>query len=470
MSNTASKWVAGLFIVGALGVGVPWSIGHKVESDFRAAIAAAPDHYPYPVSLLRYERGLFSSVAETQQMFDIGPDPDDITIDDDGNPVMPPSRLVPLTLHHAISHGPRLDGIRLVRFVNTLKLEGNLQKAVSRVFGTAEPVTLTVDIGFGGGASGALVSPAVDTTLPADGDAKASHILWSGLTGRFSMNGDHLIASLDAPGLKIDDNAFVIGPVTMKTDLTAVADTVWTGTFGSTFASFSANGAAGAVSLSDLHVDSDTTDTSGILHSGATVTFKEMRFNEVSVSDSRLRLMLDRIGTQALAELSRTLNRYTAQQAGKTPDATDLQRMFDAMKPSLAALATRQPIFAVEDLSFTSPQGKVQFSGQVQYLGDGNFEDFAVGTDVAAGAKLAAPLALIDLMLQMRASKAVIPGPDGEPIQLSAEQIAASAQASRDGAIAQGLLTVDGDRASTVVEFKGGTLTVNGKPLGAQPI
>ena len=470
MSTTAIKAVAGLVVVAALGLGLPYAIGMKIESDFRAAVAAAPDHYPYPLSLLRYERGLFSSVAETQQVLDLGPDTDDITIDDDGKPVMPPNRSLPLTLHHEISHGPRLDGLRLARFVNTVKLDGDLHEAVSRVFGTAEPVILSVDIGLGGGVSGTLVSPAVDTTLPADGDDKGSHLQWSGLSSSFSMSGNHLIGSLEAPGMKIDDNAFVMGPVAMKTDLTVVADSVWIGSFGSTFASFSVNGPAGEMSMTDMRVDSDTTDTAGKLKSGASFAIKDMRFNDVSVSDTKLRLVLDQIGTQAMSDLSRAVNRYTVEQGGKTAAPEDLQRMLAAIKPSLAAIAADQPIFAIEELSFTAPQGKVQASGKVQYVGDGNVEDFAFGTDVAADAKLAAPIALIDLMLTMQAAKAVVPGPDGEPVQLSPEQIAASAQASRDGAVAQGMLVVDGDRASTAVEFKAGALTVNGKALGAPPI
>ena len=470
MPNPAIKIVAGLVAVGALGIGLPWLIGQKIETDFRAAIAAAPDHYPYPLTLVRYERGLFSSVAETRHALDLGPDTDDIRIDDDGKPVLPPNRIVALTLLHRISHGPRLDGLRLARVVNTVALDGEWREAARTVFGDAEPVTLTVDIGLAGGLSGELLSPAIDTRLPGDGDAGGRHLQWSGISGRFSSAGDHLVGALDAPGLKIDDGAFAMGPVAVNTDLTAIADGIWTGSFGSSVASFSVKGPAGAATMTGIRLDSDTADKAGKLQSAATLSIGELQFNDTRVQDARLRMVLDQFRTRSLSDLSRALNRYNTEHSGKPVDHDEMQRMLAALKPSLAAVAADQPVFAIEDLSFSAPQGKVAFSGKLQYVGDANLDDFAAGADVAADASLAAPLALIDLLLQLQAANTVIPGPDGEAIELTPEQLAAAAQASRDAAIAQGLLRVDGDRASTVVEFKAGALTVNGKPLGAPPI
>ena len=470
MSNPAIKLVAGLAIVGALGVGLPWVIGQKIETDVRAAIAAAPDHYPYPVSLVRYERGLFSSVAETRHDLDLGPDADDFRIDDDGKPVLPPNRIVPLTVLHRITHGPWLDGLRLARVVNTVALDGEWREAARRVFGDVEPATLTVDIGLAGGLSGELLSPAVDTRLSGDGDGGGRHLQWSGISGRFRQAGDHLLGTLEAPGLDLDDGAFAMGPVAVKTDLTMIADGIWTGRFDSSFASFGFKGPAGAASMTGMRLDSETADSAGKLKSTATLSISELQFNDTRVRDARLRMVLDQFGTRALSDLSRALNRYNTQQSGKPVDSDEMQRLLVALKPSLAAVAADKPVFAIEDLSFTAPQGALAFSGKVQYVGDANLDDFAAGTDVAAEARLAAPLALIDLLLQLQAASTVIPGPDGEPIELSPEQLASAVQTSRDAAIVQGLLRIDGDRASTVVEFKAGALTVNGRPLGAPPI
>lgn len=470
MSNPVIKPLVGLAIIGALGVGLPWVIGRKIETDVRAAIAAAPDHYPYPVSLVRYERGLFSSVAETQQRFDLGPDPDEITIDDDGKAVLPPNRIVPLTLLHRISHGPRPDGLRLARFVNTVKLDGDWREAARRLFGDAEPVTLTVDLGLAGGVRGELVSPAIDTQLPPDDEddqEDARHLQWSGIRGQFSKSGPRLVGMLDAPGLRIDEDALVVGPATINADLTAIADGIWAGTFSSRLETVRTEGQEGAASLKGIRLDADTVETNGKLTSTTTMAVDELLLDDVKVSDARLRMVLDRLGTQSLSELSRALNRYTAQHNGKPVDGDEAQRMLAAIQPSLAAAAAEQPIFAIEDLSFTAPQGKLQLRGKVQYVGDGNLDDFSVAGDVAADLSLEAPVALIDLLLRQQAAKAKIPGPDGEPGSLHPDQIAASAQASRDDAVNKGLLTLDGDRASTAITYKDGALTINGKTLGA---
>ncbi len=470
MTHTAIKAVAAIGIIGAVAVGGPYLIGQQIESDFRAAIAAAPDHYPYPITLVSYQRGLFSSVAETRQVIDIGPDSDDITIDDEGNPVIPPNRLIPVSFHHEIGHGPRLDGLRLTRFVNTLKFEGDALAAVRRIFGDSEPATLTVDVGFGGDISGSLVSPAVDTPLPAGEDSEGGRLQWSGLTSDFSVRGKHVVGALDAPGLNFGDGKVVMGPVTAKADMTIVTDGVWIGNFNNTFASMSVAEPNFAFSMKDIRIDSDTTDTAGQLKSGATFAIKEMLFNDVRVDDTRMRLVLDRLDTQAMSAFSRALNRFTAEQGGKTAGVEELPQMLAVMKPSLAAAAAGQPLFAIEELSFTAPQGKVRMEGRVQYVGDADIEDFAVATDVVASAKVEAPMPLIELLLQLQTAKTVIPGPDGAPVRLSPEQIAATTQASRDGMVAQGLLIVDGDRARSEIEFKGGALTVNGKALGAPAI
>ncbi|WP_439641007.1 YdgA family protein [Nevskia sp.] len=469
MSHPIVKPLAGLVITAALGVGLSWVIGRRIEADIRALIAEAPDHYPYPVRLLRYERGLFSSVAETEHRYDLGPDPGAITVDDNGQAVLPPNRIVPLTLLHRISHGPRLDGLRLARIINTVKFDGDLQDRTRRLFGDAEPVQLTVDLGIGGGISGELLSPAVDARLPGDGDAASRHLQWSGIRGRFDISGDHVVGSLDAPGLDLDDGGVVMGPVAVKTDLTLIADGVLIGRVGSSFASFSHKGPAGVVALSGIHIDADTADSDGQLKSTTTMAIRELRFNDTRVSDAQLRMVFDRFGTQAMSDLSLAINRFSAQQVGKPADEAQAQQMLAAIKPSLAAAAADQPIFAIEDLSFTAPQGKLQFSGKVQYVGDANLDDFTIRTDVAADAKLAMPVALIDLLLTLQAAKVVVPGAHGEPVHLSPEQIAAFARSNRDGAVAKGMLVVEGDLASTAVQFRDGALIVNGKPFGAAP-
>lgn len=66
--------VAAFAIAACAAVAVPYVIGLRVESAFRDAIAAAPAHYPYPVTLVHYRRGLFSADAVTRHDITLGPD------------------------------------------------------------------------------------------------------------------------------------------------------------------------------------------------------------------------------------------------------------------------------------------------------------------------------------------------------------------------------------------------------------
>lgn len=459
----AHKALAALGITAAAVLGAPWAIGLKVESDFRAAIAAAPAHYPYPVTLLRYQRGWFGAEAETRQLLDLGPDADAITFDDEGQPVLPPNRSVPLTVLHRISHGPRLDGLRLARIVNTLKPEGDWLGDLRSLFGAAEPLTLTVDVGLAGGLSGTLVSPPFDQRLPGADGADATTLTWAGLDARFDLDGRQVQGRLDAPGLSRDGDGFALGPTTMTLDATVVADGVWTGRFASHLASLRARSPEGALTITDLQLDSDSADTGGTLKSGVTMAIKAMQFDALRIDDTRLRIVLDRIDTAALSTLSGTLNRQAAGGAGSAPMAEELQ-------PALAAIAAGQPLLVVETLSFTAPQGKAEASGRVQYVGDSRLDDFAPLADLAVGAKIDLPMPLLELLLQAQVIRSTTaPGLDGELHGPSPEQVTAGVSTMLSGLVSQGLLLVDNGRGRSEVDFRAGALTVNGTPLAPPP-
>jgi uncharacterized protein YdgA (DUF945 family) len=450
----ALKAIAAIGIVGSAVVGLPYLIGMQVESGFRAAIAEAPAHSPYPVTLSRYERGLYSATAETRHLIALDPN-EPISVDDDGNLVEPPTHQQWVTLRHAISHGPRLDGFRLARIINTLHLDGEPGTRLTALFGSAEPLTVTVDVGFDGSYDGRIVSPAIDP--PAAG------LAWSGLDGQFTVDGDHVTGAAATDGLRLGDGSLAIGRISASADLIAVAGSVWTGRFDSRIASIAGKGPGGAMALSGLSVESITAEQDGSLRSTVSFGFDQLGGGDLKIEQGRLHVIVDSLAIRAMADLNQALNlQAAATAAGHGTESADA-----AVRTALSALAAGQPQLSIEDLSFVvADSGKFELRGRARYVGDANLSDFSPLTDVEASARFDAPMPLIEALMQRQVGEAA----QASPIPPTPEQVSAQVRATLGGLIAQGLLVVDEGRGSSELDFKAGALMVNGKPMGAPPI
>lgn len=433
---------AGALVALALALGVPYGIGLRVEADFRAALAAAPRHAPYPATLVRYDRGLFGASAETR--FELEPG-------------------VFLGLHHAISHGPRLDGLRTARIVSTLDTRPDWLAWLRQVYGSTDPLTVTVDVGWPGDFAIAVRSPAI-----APGEANGG-LRWQGLDGRFAVDGDRVHGRADAPGLDLGDRG-ALGALALGLDTRVIADGVWTGTASASLASLRAAGPQGLLSITGLHLESDSREHDGQLRSAFSVAARAIEVDGSGISDARLRAVLDGVGVPALSQLSAALNRDGA--AGPAIDDPEAaQHLLAAVRPALGAIAAGQPSFAVEELSFAAPQGKVDASARVRYVGDAAIDDFSPLGDLAVAGKFEMPLALLELLVGAQAEVASSArGLDGEMLRPSPEQLAAHVRTTLAGLIAQGLLQVDGERARSELDYKPGALSINGQALAAPPI
>lgn len=459
---------AGWAAAGVAGVAVlasPWLIGLRVEASFRDGIKRLSEQSPYPITVSRYARGYGSATAETRIEIPLPPEAAD---DDNGAAARPPRTLV-LGLQHAISHGPRPDSpLRIARLVTTPKLDAELTAALQPLFGDAAALTLITDLGFGGALSGSLRSPAVDTS---NTDALGSplHLRWAGIDGEYSITGRQLVMRIDSPGLELSaphDRDSRIGPMQLRADMQRIADgPLWAGTSTLAIASATFKTGAAAIAMEAVQVDSETRAVDGLMNSG--VRFSAASFNAggTRIDQLRLNLAVDHLDAAATSELSQAMNRYQ-QALGPDGKAADPLAMMAELKPVLGRLAAGHPEFRVDELSFGSPDGTVKLDGRLRYIGDANLDDFAVPRDLEGRVQFEAPLTTVNLLLGQKVRADMAESAGVAPAEVPPEVVASALAGSRSAMVAQGLLLIDGDRASSTMAFERGALTINGKTLG----
>ena len=463
--KAAGKAALAIGIIGVVAVAGPYVIGLRIESAFRAGIASLSEQSPYPIRISRYERGIYSAEAETAIEVVLPPD---ARAHEQGHEDEAPAapKVLQLRLHHAISHGPRLDGLlRLGRLVTTPQLDDALKTSLAPLFGEQSLITLTTDLGFTGGISGSLRSPAVDASTAG---VNALKVRWAGIESSYAMGGGHLVLQLAAPNLDItgnDGKQGSFGQLAMSADMTQVDDSpLWIGTSTITVASLALKSAEVTSTLNQFALNSDTRLADGSINSG--VQFSATRFEAAGtrIDQPRLSVSFDHLDTAATIAMSTAANRY--QQTHGKDAAVDPAAMMAELKPAFSQLAAGHPELRVDELSFGSPAGAVKAEGSLRYIGDANFDDFSPLTDVEGHAQFDAPLDYVNLLLSQKIRADLAGNAGVAPAEVPQEVIASALQNTRDALIAQGLLLVDGQQAKSAMAFKGGVLTINGKTLG----
>src|SRR3984957_4639002 len=163
----------GIAVIAALVLLYPlpaWLMGFVIEKRIDAAYDQVREKAPFAsVIEHRFQRGWYTSQ-------------EDVTIEllhDLAAPAAPSAAPFRITIHSVLHHGPICgwNCVGAARVESHLVFSGPLQSAIAKLFGSLEPLSLRSRMGFFGGGSATLSSPAFkDTVL--DGGARAA---WGGL-------------------------------------------------------------------------------------------------------------------------------------------------------------------------------------------------------------------------------------------------------------------------------------------------
>jgi uncharacterized protein YdgA (DUF945 family) len=457
MANAGVKVAVVAGVVGGVVAIHSWWIGEAVEQRFRSAVGAVEANLGYRVSLERYERGVFTSEAETLLELPLPP-----PASEDLGRLLPSS--LRLRMLHRISHGPGLDGLRSARILSTPSFDGEEAARLREIYGELAPFSVRTDFGYGDEATIELRSPPVETKIAG---AAPIAIEWSGIEGDLTTSGGRLGGRVFAPKLLLRGESanFGMAALSWTMDLTRTSDgAFWIGDAEVTAASIDLSLPTAQLQVFRPALRSKTAAEGSVTSSTGSLTADRIVTSGVAIERPQLRLRFDRIDAVALTKIGETLRRR-----GDEP-ATTLAALDAALvdvRPMVDRLVALRPELRIEELSFRLADGPVQASGFLRYIGDGALADFTPA-DLEGDASVALPPPMLDFVaMSVAATQAAAGAISATPATLPERAVIERAAGElREEWRREKYFETDADRIRTRVELREGRVLLNGRTVG----
>jgi uncharacterized protein YdgA (DUF945 family) len=364
-----------------------------------------------------------------------------------------PAVLAPfqLTLHSVIRHGP-LCGLACVGVAHTethVVFSGAAQEFLKSVFGAAEPMHLEMRMGFFGGGSATISSPAIQDAALKNG----AHVSWGGLSlknlftagyGSYALSGSvpHTVYA-GADGKRIE-----VGNLALDAHSHRVLRTLYAGDALLTVAriGFSSPAAGGTISINDLRASTESSASGGYLTFLSKTSTGAVATGPLTLTNMHVDLSLRHLEMESLEAMSVAMRQFN--QTSIAPADQRAAKMLEAIKEPGISFLSHLPEFGIDRVSIATAGGEARVGGVVRMPGVVP-ADFAEGKDPKAlTQKLDADL---DCVLDDGLLKS-LPG---------GAQFAARLQALAE----QGLFSHENGKFQTKIAFHQGTATFNGKPF-----
>lgn len=433
--------------------GIAWVTGMAVESRLQHSEQQALDKLPYLSVVKReYHRGVYRSTVVTTyglripalQAMKIG-----------GAAGLPSSATI--TVASNIQHGPFAGSHALALAVidSTVVLPPALQQELAGVIGSKPILQLHTTLGFLGGATSDLTSPAFSLRL-ADG----SNLAWGGLTGTLAAtrNQAHWSARLSAPQLQVQSaqGGFELTGVEYSGSHDKALDGLYVG--GGTFTIERLDGSgprpASHFSLQRISLTSTSKENGEFFDFRVDIAADAAKLAAMQLTNVMYSESVEHVDGPSLLAFADAL-RTAERQAGGSQ--AQLQTgMVDAFRQHGIDLVLHDPVINIRQLSFTMPEGSFLLSARISApgLGRGDLQWPAAITALRTHAEVTADLrvdnGLLQTLLAMGGSNPRI-----------AAQLTSFEQ--------QGYLTAGPAAVTTHLELAGGRITLNGHPFPPMP-
>jgi len=353
------------------------------------------------------------------------------------------------TLRTVIHHGP-LCGPKCFALAGAethVSFTGPLQASLTRLFGNEEPIRIRARLGFFGGGSATMSSPAFEhAQIGQDG-----RLSWGGFDGtmRYGARQDWYDITATAPSLRLDEpkGTLQIDGISLDARGKRLLRTLYEGDSRMEMKRLSVTGPdkAQQLAVNDLlfvnqnHAQDSFMSMNYQFGAGAIVT------QPLTLSSAHVDLTLKHLGLESLESLIVAI-RAAGQQNASVAPAARAQSMMAALKQPIEALLLDQPELDVDRLSVASAQGQGLLTGVIRLVG-------------ASAADFDAP-ALLLRKLDVRLDLAI-----DETFLASLPGAGANALTQLQPMIDQGYITRSNGALRTQILFRAGQTSFNGKPF-----
>ena len=381
-----------------------------------------------------------------------------------------------ISLHNDIAFGPlpKFRSVGVARIETTVLLSDELRKKLVESIGTDKPLQFISTLGFTGNSRLDIVSAAV-TIRPKDENESGE---WKG--GSISFNTSK---SMDAsnfeghfPGLIINaknktsvnvDDMSLTGSVQRKFDVLFTGEETFS--IGNVSTSSSQN-AAENISAKNLSYGFKSSADDQFMNIGLNMNSGALVSKEYNVKEVHFSLGGKHLDAKALAALYKVYNDvqtkamasvcHSGQSANATPpdgstadaDKPDFEAIKQRTTTALLTLLQHSPVLALDNISFATTDGALKFIGSATI--DGVEE-----SDLTPEVQYKTLLGKLSAQADFAIDQALI---DHWPVKEDPEKFKQQISALES----QGFLLRKGTKLESHIEYKGGKVTANGKPIG----
>jgi uncharacterized protein YdgA (DUF945 family) len=436
------KWVIVVAVLLLVLVAAPWGIGRIAETRVDRGVEQLVQVAPYlRVAERKYTPGWFRS--EQEVTFEVvGP----------WSGVLGSSGKTPsFKIRNEILHGPVLwtSGLGLARVNTRIVVPEKVRQALISTFGTDEPLRVSTRLGFFGGRKTTFAADARKVVL----ENGAGEISWEDLRVdvTYSSDLDKLRITGGWPRLEFHDTAktmrFVAGKMTIDGEADRIEGDLYDGDLEMRIGKVEIQEASGgyvaedAYYLVDTSLDGDFMSVSFGFGTGD-VAGKSLGNFGATIEEMHYDFSVRRLHTKTLARLMTAIKESYTQKppAGVSAEIAALE----PIKAQTFELFKHDPELIIDRVGLSTPDGEAYFKGVVRFKGVTE-EDLAIG-----GLGL---IGKIDAEIQFSAHRKVVEKFPGG---------ATTVGELLDG----GYVVREGDKLVSKIEFRGGALTINGKPQG----
>lgn len=482
MKKLAGILVTLALLAGAYGASA-WYLGKFVESTIDEQYSNLLATQPYfKITNRDYQRGILES-EETVTLSITGL-PNSL---DSLKSLDPPDETeletpIELTFHTRIQHGPfpGFAGLGAAISDTELVLPEEAKAKITEVMGDKPPFTQHNEIHFDGSGSSSFSSPSFDLTVPGE-ETGDLNIAWQGLNGKidYAPKFQSFTFQMLAPNLRFRDSKqgeITVSNIVFDSDQKRLFDDlplVYSGKarFSIGELAFNPNNDQPAVNLKQLDYEIEEPLSDEYIDVVARFGMQSLKIDAESIGPVHLDLSLRHIQARALAEIYQEfLSLYSNPEMFNTPPEELMPMLQGKLLPHAETIVANDPQLSFDRVSFSNADGEAKLAVHVKLNGAQLQELFnpmmlMAKTEANGDLSLSEKMILQLLRNPPFADKMQNAELTAEEIAARGEATAAQFQAQVAMLSEQGYLTRENDLLKTSMNFKGGQLTVNGKPF-----